>query len=86
MDKTLGKFLSKLFELRKKPLTIPAKYISYVLPFLAKVTAKLSKIKTHFNVFRVNVSKRSMYDSNGDSVHTLNDLNCQPANMHIPVQ
>jgi hypothetical protein len=44
MDKTLSKLLSKLFELRKKPLTIPAKYTSYVLPFLAKITAKFSKI------------------------------------------
>ncbi|KAG2202832.1 hypothetical protein INT46_000491 [Mucor plumbeus] len=44
------------------------------------------KIKAHFNVFRVNMSKKSMHDGSGDNIHTLNDLNCQPMDMHIPGQ
>ena len=44
---------------KKKPLTIPARYISYALPFLAKVTAKFSinflpiKIKMTAIIFKM---------------------------------
>ncbi|CAO3610228.1 unnamed protein product [Mucor fragilis] len=46
------------------------------------------KIKTHFNVFRVNMNKRSMQEggSSSDSLQTLNDLHSQPMDMHIPIQ
>ncbi|GAN04837.1 hypothetical protein MAM1_0075c04302 [Mucor ambiguus] len=48
------------------------------------------KIKTHFNVFRVNMNKRSMLEGDGggssDSLQIVNDLHSQPMDMHIPIQ
>ncbi|KAK4510095.1 uncharacterized protein ATC70_006266 [Mucor velutinosus] len=46
------------------------------------------KIKTHFNVFRVNMNKRSMQEGSGssDGLQTMNDLHSQPMDMHIPIQ
>lgn len=43
------------------------------------------KIRNHFSVFRVNMSKRSIHDNNGgsmDSIHTIHDLDCQPMDIH----
>ncbi|CAO0800640.1 unnamed protein product [Mucor circinelloides] len=46
------------------------------------------KIRTHFNVFRVNMNKRSIREGSGssDSLQTLNDHNSQPMDVHIPIQ
>ncbi|KAL9537683.1 hypothetical protein MBANPS3_011558 [Mucor bainieri] len=49
------------------------------------------KIRTHFNVFRVNMNKRSMQEGGGgggssDSLQIMTDLHSQPMDMHIPTQ
>ncbi|OAD02119.1 hypothetical protein MUCCIDRAFT_111477 [Mucor lusitanicus CBS 277.49] len=46
------------------------------------------KIRTHFNVFRVNMNKRSMQEDGGssDSLQVISDLHSQPMDMHVPIQ